>query len=94
MWGPGIYFAGSASYSKEYAYKLTPQESVDYPNKLIFLLCEVVIGNSANLAPNNALKEPPYGYDSVNGLANNSEIYILYGMDVRRAYPSFEIIFE
>mgnify|MGYP001811051590 CR=1 FL=1 len=37
-----------------------------------FYYAKVVIGNSANLAPNNALKEPPYGFDSVNGLANNS----------------------
>ena len=67
MWGPGIYFSSKAIYSKSYAYKLTSKECAYYQNKLVFLLCEVATGKCVNLAPNNGLKEPPYGYDCVVG---------------------------
>jgi len=42
---------------------------------------------------NNTIKRPPDGYDCVSGYTSGSNIFILYGMDVRRAYPAYEIIY-
>lgn len=49
------------------------------------------------MASNSSLKKPPMleggvgSYDSVSGNTNGSDIYILYLMHVRRAYPTFEV---
>ncbi|KAM3147242.1 hypothetical protein pb186bvf_000493 [Paramecium bursaria] len=90
MWGPGIYFAENSIYSKNYSYKLQPQDSTKYAGKLIFLLCLVATGKIQQLQPDSTLRRPPNGFDCVQGNTGGSDVFILYGLDVRRAYPAFE----
>jgi len=94
MWGIGIYFADRASYSRGYSYKLTEQDDPNHVNKLVFLCCKVATGRIHICNSNNTLRRPPTGYDCVGGFTNGSDVFILYGMDVRRAYPAYEIIYE
>jgi hypothetical protein len=36
---------------------------------------------------------PSSGYDCVSGFTNGSNVFILYGMSIRRAYPAFEVVY-
>lgn len=49
---------------------------------------------SSCLLINQSLRMPPNGFDSVPGISNQSEIFVLYGVDVRRAYPAYEVIYK
>ena len=103
MWGQGNYFAESAQYSCSYAYKkdqLLREFDVFsdwYPTKQIFLV-KVLTGDSYTSSPDKTLRMPPYKlsassekvrYDTVNGMAHGSKIYITYSND--KAYPLYLI---
>jgi len=60
----------------------------------VFLCCKVATGKIFTCKPQDTLLRPPEGYDCVSGFTNGSNIFVLYGMDVRRAYPAYEIIFK
>lgn len=57
----------------------------------MFLYCKVVTGKIHPSGGNSSITKPPNGYDCV---ASGGGIFILYGVDARRAYPAYEIIFE
>ncbi|KAM3147237.1 hypothetical protein pb186bvf_000488 [Paramecium bursaria] len=86
--GRGIYFAQNASYSQGYAYSLRQNDDL-YKGKKVFLLCLVCTGKITMIS-NGQHRRAPDGYDC----GQSGIEFILYGMDVRRAYPAFEIIFE
>ena len=80
MWGKGIYFAVNANYScPKYSFKVPDQQ-----DQYEVFCANVVIGNEIEIAPNNALLEPPANpntndrYDSVKGNTNGSDVYIVY----------------
>ncbi len=69
------------------------------------LLCKVALGEiyDTGLKNDSTLKRPPIkdlnnpglgSYDSVGGITNGSQVYILYRMHVRRAYPAYTLTFE
>ncbi|CAK59382.1 unnamed protein product (macronuclear) [Paramecium tetraurelia] len=93
MWGAGIYFAENASYSRNYSYKLQFQDSANNVGKLIFLCCLVTTGRVEVRLPDQNIKRPSQGFDCVSGNTNGSDVFILYSMDIRRAYPAYEIIY-
>ncbi|CAD8205589.1 unnamed protein product [Paramecium pentaurelia] len=95
FWGAGIYFAENASYSRHYSYKL--QQANNQGNgKCVFLCCLVTTGKVKICQQDKNIKRAPPGYDCVSGFSNegNSNIFVLYSMDVRRAYPAYEIVFS
>ncbi|CAD8162528.1 unnamed protein product [Paramecium pentaurelia] len=94
LWGQGIYFAENAFYSRYYSYKLTVQDDSNYAGNLVFLCCLVTTGRSEQKNECKDIKKPSDGYDCVTGMAKNSQIFILYQMHVRRAYPAYEVIFQ
>ena len=105
MWGQGNYFAESAHYSSSYAYtKSEPLDSFSSFNfysshtvRQVFLV-KVLTGDSYASASDRTLRMPPYKpstssekvrYDTVNGMAHGSKIYITYSND--KAYPLYLI---
>ncbi|CAD8062981.1 unnamed protein product [Paramecium primaurelia] len=94
LWGQGIYFAENAFYSRFYSYKLTVQDDSNYAGNLVFLCCLVTTGRAEQKNECKDIKKPSDGYDCVTGMAKNSQIFILYQMHVRRAYPAYEVIFQ
>lgn len=94
-WGLGAYFAVNASYSDSYAHWIAGD-----PNGPKQMFCAmVIIGESIDLSPNNALRMPPPRpgkqgrcYDSVKGKTGGSEVYITY--ETNTAYPSFLITYS
>eukprot|EP00756_Hemistasia_phaeocysticola_P019244 Hpha_TRINITY_DN15647_c4_g11::TRINITY_DN15647_c4_g11_i3::g.101203::m.101203 len=82
MWGTASYFAVNSSYSHRYAHVSSP-----YGTRHQLFLAEVLVGNSVTLPPDEYLKQPPGTYDSVNGHADGSVVYMVY-KDCR-AYPSY-----
>ncbi|CAK61061.1 unnamed protein product (macronuclear) [Paramecium tetraurelia] len=95
LWGVGIYFAEKASYSRHYSYKLQKADQQG-EGRQVFLCCLITTGKVSTMPQDKNIKRPPQGYDCVSGLSNegNSNIFVLYSMDVRRAYPAYEIIFS
>jgi len=59
----------------------------------VLLCCKVATGRIHTYKNDNEIKRPPEGYDCVSGFTNGSNVFILYGMDARRFYPAYEIIF-
>lgn len=57
----------------------------------MFLLCLVCTGKIKIQYEDSSLRRAPDGYDCVSSPCNG--IFVLYGMDVRRAYPAYEITF-
>lgn len=93
MWGAGIYFAENASYSRNYSYPLKATEDRVNAGRLVFLCCLVTTGRVEVKQPDNNIKRPSIGYDCVSGFTNGSNVFIFYSMDIRRAYPAYEIIY-
>ncbi|CAD8109902.1 unnamed protein product [Paramecium sonneborni] len=94
LWGQGIYFAENASYSRNYAYKITSQDDPNYANNLVFLCCLVTTGKIETRESSQNIKKPNDGFDCVSGYTQGSEIFVIYQMHVRRAYPAYEVIFS
>ena len=105
MWGQGNYFAESARYSSSYAYtKSKPLHSISsfnfYSSRTVrqVFLVKVLTGDSYSSASDKTLRMPPYKpstssekvrYDTVNGIAPGSKVYITYSND--KAYPLYLI---
>eukprot|EP01062_Namystynia_karyoxenos_P060174 TRINITY_DN516_c0_g1_i1.p1 TRINITY_DN516_c0_g1~~TRINITY_DN516_c0_g1_i1.p1 ORF type:complete len:551 (+),score=110.57 TRINITY_DN516_c0_g1_i1:124-1776(+) len=93
MWGRATYFAELARYSDSYAHK-------EGPNKML-ILAQVLVGDSVKLDPDRSLCMPPekpaadcpagkaevMRYDSVNGVALDTTVYMVYANG--RAYPKY-----
>jgi hypothetical protein len=99
MWGPGIYFAVNASYSKDkYAYKNRTTST-----RTIFM-ARVALGDVVELKNDPTIKLPPekplsqgkkfavQRYDSIKGNTGGTDIYIIY--ENTRAYPEYLITFN
>ena len=91
-WGYGYYFAQNANYSTNYAHRLANGQ------KQMFL-CNVILGESVEMKPDNTLKIPPIKdqtnnlrYDSVKGDQYGQAIYIIY--DNNRIYPTYLITYK
>jgi len=83
VWGRGIYFSSSASFScKRYAHS----------NRDVILAC-VITGKcyDYDTETNDNLIKPPNGYDSVRGYALNTDVFIIY--DLYMAYPEYLLSF-
>ncbi|CAD8121350.1 unnamed protein product [Paramecium sonneborni] len=101
-WGPGIneliifviYFAENACYSRNYSYELKYDDDQQYVGLKVFLCCLVTTGKTELRNPDPNILRPNDDYDCVTGTSNESEIFVLYQMDVRRAYLAYEVIFE
>lgn len=85
LWGRGIYFAESASYADNYAFRFR------FGERCIFL-SQVFIGDSCYLAEDREIISPPTNYHSVEGEKNGNTIYVLY--DNSLAYPSYLITYR
>ena len=102
MWGPGAYFSTRADYSVGYSYTLKSKDcdKPQHAGQKVFLCCQVATGKAYDCQPNGNLKRPPQipgmqtDYDSVTGITENTKVYILYQMDIRRAYPAYEVIYR
>jgi len=51
----------------------------------------VTTGRLDTRGSNSSIRKPLDGFDCVT---NGSGIFILYGVEARRAYPEYEIIYE
>jgi len=100
MWGQGNYFAESAKYSYRYAYG-DSVHSLLYRSEKKMFLAKVLTGDSYYSSSDQSLRMPPYKssissekirYDTVNGVAHGSKIYITYSND--KAYPLYLISFR
>ena len=85
LWGRGIYFSNTASYSQDYAHQTTQGRQL--------LLAYVITGQSVTLPQNKALIAPPFlttnvRYDSVT---NGTNIYVVYTN--YKAYPAYIITY-
>ena len=94
MWGRGAYFAVNASYSSNYAYRSVDPTCL---GRQIFM-AYVLTGHSKKTRADSSLVVPPYKegftderYDSVNGDAGTSRIYVVYDHD--KSYPAYLITF-
>ena len=100
MWGKGNYFAVNSSYSNGFAYRAGSGV------KKMFAAW-VLTGNSVYSLPNAKLVQPPFmdkpaaanqenvvqrRYDSVNGTAGGTRVYITY--DNEHAYPAYLITYK
>ena len=93
MWGIGNYFAVNASYSNNYAHRLSDG------TKQMFL-AKVLTGDSIQLQPTKSLRMPPeknsskgrVTYDTVAGHTNGSQVFIAYSND--KAYPFYLISYK
>ncbi|CAD8116186.1 unnamed protein product [Paramecium sonneborni] len=94
LWGAGIYFAENASYYRNFSYQLKQQDDSKNVGKLVFLCCLVTTGKVEIKQQDNSIKRPSQGYDCVSGFTNGSNVFILYSMDIRRAYPAYEIVYS
>ena len=96
MWGTGTYFAVNASYSDNYTFSSAGSKQL--------ILAKVLTGETYRSSPDSSLKKPPVKkhtpssgtfvdelYDSVSGLANGSDIFIIY--DHEKAYPDYLITY-
>ena len=76
MWGKAIYTAEKASYScPNYSYKKGQTYQV--------FLANVLIGDTKEMSPDRSMREPPKKsdgtpYDSVQGNAGDSTVYMVY----------------
>ena len=73
--GNGIYFADNASYSNGYASSTGTHKQM--------MLCDVLLGDCIQLAPDSTLRIPPFKagstvtrHDSVSGVTGGSQVYI------------------
>ena len=88
LWGTGVYFAVDASYSDRPRYVYTkPGGTLKQ-----LLLAQVLTGKSYTSVYNRTLKMPPSGFDTVNGISNNSRVYTVY--DHEKTYPAFLITYS
>ncbi|CAD8094847.1 unnamed protein product [Paramecium primaurelia] len=94
MWGAGIYFAENASYSRNYSYQFQLTDGQQNIGKLVFLCCLVTTGKVEIRQPDNTIKRPSQGFDCIQGNTHGSDVFILYSMDIRRAYPAYEVIYK
>ncbi|CAD8167784.1 unnamed protein product [Paramecium octaurelia] len=94
LWGDGIYFAENASYSRNYSYKIQTQDDPKYAGNLVFLCCLVTTGKAEDRQQNTNIRKPSDGFDCVTGFTNGSNIFVIYQMHVRRAYPAYEVIYS
>ncbi|CAD8124044.1 unnamed protein product [Paramecium sonneborni] len=94
LWGDGIYFAENAAYSRNYSYQITQQDDPNHVGMKVMLYCLVTTGRVQETEENRNIRRPNQGYDSIKGQTNGSYVYILYKMDVRRAYPAYEVIYQ
>ncbi|TNV84727.1 hypothetical protein FGO68_gene5670 [Halteria grandinella] len=92
MWGRANYFAAKASYSHDYRHTL-PNGSFQ------MFYARVILGKSKALAPNKALREPPFiegsttvRYDSVQGFTKNTDVFMVYSN--QKAYPEYLITYR
>lgn len=92
LWGRGTYFACEASYSHHgFVYQDAQTQHFQ------LFLAHVLTGDSISLPPDRSLKMPPLKagsnirYDSINGVSNNCNVYILYKLDI--AYPAYLITY-
>ena len=54
----------------------------------------IILGKVFDCQPDKYLKRPPGDYSCVSGVSNGSKVYVLYDMDVVRAYPAYEVIYD
>ena len=93
LWGKGHYFSKSANYADKNAF-VTPS------NRRVLLYCKVLIGETIDMKRDETLTKPPKRgsgkkkicYDSVRGVDEDSEVYIIYRPG--RAYPEYLIEYE
>ena len=99
LWGEGAYFAVKAQYSDGYAHVLPD-------GRRQLFLAMVLTGDSCPCNQDRSLRKPPLKgsnrvgnnrfaderYDSVQGSANGSCIYVVYEHD--KAYPAYLITYE
>ena len=82
MWGSGAYFAVNTSYSYNYSYVLTSNDSnyKEYIGKKIFICCKVSLGKAHECQPDQNIKRPPQiantnppeNFDSITGVTQGS----------------------
>lgn len=64
----------------------------------MFFCFQVSTGKIHTCNRDNKIRRPPYGFDCVSGPSGsgkaNDNIFTLYGGDVRRAYPAYEVIYK
>ncbi len=94
MWGLGLYFAESASYSYDYA-------SANADGSRSFFYARVALGENIDMPSSTAYRMPPEKpnqnqdrfaierFDSIKGKTRGSDIYIIY--ENGRAYPQYLI---
>ena len=91
MWGHANYFAKNSSYSNNYAFNATGNETRQ------MFCAKVLIGKSCLLGPDSTLKKPPMIpgtqilYDSVQGQTGGSDVIMVYSN--KKAYPQYLITF-
>lgn len=100
LWGKGCYFAVNASYSHQYRFRLSSSGD----GQAQIFLARVLTGESKALAAEDrTLVRPPYqdklgphgepiAYDSVNGVTQGSQVYIVYENDL--AYPEYLVTYQ
>ena len=91
FWGNGTYFADSALYSANFAYKENGMSKI--------LLANVIVGRYYDYGTthNSDLTEPPMykdpiKYNSVKGNVNNVDVHVIYTKN--RAYPEYMIVYK
>lgn len=92
MWGTGVYFAVNAKYSNDY-------RSITNKGEYQMFVADVIVGDSIQCASNPTLRLPPLKigskserYDSVTGITNGSQVYIVYANS--KAYPQYLITYK
>ena len=94
LWGRGNYFAVNASYSNSYAYQIKGLKKI---------LAAWVLTGASYTSPPKAFDKPPIRprpgsegierrYDSINGIAGGSKVYITFEND--HAYPAYLITYK
>ena len=90
MYGRGAYFAEEADYSHNgYVYKVPGSTTGDCQ----MFLCRLAAGNVEQRTPDQSIKGPSNGYDSVRGpVRGQQQAYILY--DFYQSYPEYLITYR
>ena len=101
-WGEGTYFAASAKYSNAYCHTLDSGDRQMFLAQVIAgFSCELSLKDSTLKAPPKkeewvtlleTAKFEGERYDSVNGLSNNSKVYVIY--ELGRVYPAYLITYR
>jgi hypothetical protein len=86
MWGVALYVAVNASYSDVYS-----SDGPDGTSRQFFV-ARAALGRTKDLKADSSIRQPPPGFESVQGVTNGSRVHMLY--DLGQAYPEYLVTYR